>query len=263
MKLTNFYLKKLYFDCIDEEGNCFIVYWAVLKFSLLKINYSGVLFSNARNECIERSSLRKMPEPAVNRKIHFNQPSLQITGEWSNTDTPIVKLLYKDQYGKELFWNCHHPKAYAKIEFNHQIFQGFGYAETLSLPIKPWKLPIDELRWGRFLSKEITIIWINWKGKYPVNELIYNGISFKDAVFEKNKITFDRGRANLSFQEISIVRKGKLSGLLVKMPWLKMIFNNKILNTQENKYKSPSIFTRDSKELARGWSLYEVVTWVK
>lgn len=41
MKLNNFHLEKMYFDCIDGDGNCFVVYWAKLRFGWLRLSIAG------------------------------------------------------------------------------------------------------------------------------------------------------------------------------------------------------------------------------
>jgi hypothetical protein len=47
------------------------------------------------------------------------------------------------------------------------------------------------------------------------------------------------------------------------MPWLKIIFNSRILNTLEIKYKARSSFSIDLIAIEKGWSLFEIVTWAK
>jgi len=263
MKLLSFNLEKVYFDCIDEEGNCFVIYWANLKLSYIKLVYSGLIFSNSEGLCIEKSSLKKVSKPLVTDLLQFNNPRLKVIGDWRRLDAPISILLYTDKQGKELFWNCHHPKTFTNVVYNNKTFQGLGYAETLSLPIKPWQLPIDELRWGRFLSEHYTIIWIHWKGKNPINKIICNGTIYEDAIFEENRVLFDNGMSVLNFQETTIIRKGKLSNVLSRMPWLKIIFNSRILNTKEIKYKAQTSFSKNLITLDKGWSLFEIVTWMK
>ncbi|MCX6232668.1 MAG: hypothetical protein NTZ33_14115 [Bacteroidetes bacterium] len=260
MKLTNFKLDKLYLDCIDKDGNCFIVYWANLKFSFLKISYSGLIFSDVNCVSVEKSSLRKIPEPLINDKLQFNNPKLQLKGNWEKIDTPVSLLLYTDPSGKELYWNCHHPKTLTNIIYKDKQYEGLGYAETLSLHFKPWQLPIDELRWGRYLSEKNTIIWINWKGKYPLNKIICNGVIYEDAVFEQQKICFDKAQSILFFEELCLLRKGKLSNILAKMPWLKLIFKSRMLNTIEIKYKARTSLIIDLNPVDKGWSLFEIVS---
>jgi hypothetical protein len=263
MGITSFYLKKLYLDSIDEHGNCFVVYWANLKFSFFNIVYSGLIFSDAENLSYEKSSFRKFSKPENSDVIIFDNHSLKLQGTWHRQDSPVSILLFTDKNGNKLFWDCHHPKTSTSIVYKGRIYQGLGYAETLTLPIKPWKLPIDQLRWGRFLSHNHTIIWINWKGAYPLNKLIWNGQLIDDAIFKDSYITFDNGKSVLTFHEKSIIREGKLIKLLSKMPWLRIIFNSKILNTLEIKYKASTSFSRNHTVLEKGWSLFEIVTWKK
>lgn len=263
MKLLDFNLEKLYLDCIDEEGNCFVIYWANLKISFIKLIYSGIIFSDSKGLNSEKSSIKKITKPIVTDLIELNNPHLNLSGSWKRLDSPVSIKLFTDKNGNDLIWNCHHTKTNTNIIYNNRTFQGLGYAETLSLPIKPWQLPIDELRWGRFLSPNYTVIWINWKGSNPINKIICNGTIYEDAIFEEDKISFDNGKYILYFNDTSIIRKGKLSNLLSKMPWLKIIFNNRILNTIEIKYKSRTSLVKDSNILDKGWSLFEIVTWVK
>jgi hypothetical protein len=150
-----------------------------------------------------------------------------------------------------------------EIKYDGQVYKGFGYAETLSLSIKPWNLPIDELRWGRFFSDTCTVIWINWKGKFPVNRIFLNGVEYNDATYKDDIISFCDGIYQLRFSEVLIIRKGKLLNLFSGISWLKFLFNRRILETMEIKYKAKTIFSKNSVSLSKGWSLYEIVTWAK
>jgi len=256
-------MDKTYLDCIDNDGNCFIIYWAKIEFSVLKINYSGLIFSDSNGRISEKSSFAKINRPCIDDNLRIDYSHLCINGNWEKLTPGILSLLYRDRQGNELFWNCHHPKTQTRIKYRNRIYTGLGYAETLHLPIKPWQLPIDELRWGRFLSEKTTIIWIQWKDRYYLNKLYFNGALFEDALFEETQIVFNNGKYRLFFEQPSVIRKGKLSGVIARMPWLKMFFNSKILKTIELKYKSPSSFFVDSILYDKGWSLYEIVTWHK
>jgi hypothetical protein len=258
---NSFSLKKLYADCIDEEGNCIIVYHAILNFHFLRFYYSSLIFSDSTNRIIERSTFN-------NTKVHISademiliQKSLKLEGIWKNQSGGILLHLYKDSHDKELIWNCHHPKTLTEINYKGFIYKGLGYAETLTLYFNPWKLPIDKLYWGRYLSSNDTIIWIQWKGVFPLNKLFYNSLEYNDALIEDNIIVFGKGEFQLAFSKISTIRKGKLSQVLNKMPWLKALFKRSILGSIENKYKARSVFSRNNDFLSEGWSLYESVIW--
>ncbi len=262
-RTKKFKLEKLYLDCIDDSGNCFIIYWAQFEFWFIRVIYSGLIFSDTDGTTIEKSSLKRIPGPPLNELLYFNNHLLQIRGSWNGTDDPLSLVLLKDGMNNELTWDCHHPKALVEIVFQEQTFKGFGYAETLFLNRKPWNLPIEELRWGRFLSADYTITWIQWKGNYPVNKIFCNGKEYSDSIIEEDRIVFGKGLFHLLFSELSIIRSGKLSNLFSMMPWMKVIFNNRILNTLEIKYKTKSTLNQNSKTLANGWSLFEIVIFGK
>jgi hypothetical protein len=234
-----------------------------VEFFFIRFVYSGLIFCDAEGVTTAKSTLRKTRKPVINGTINLNHEFLKIGGSLKRADDPIVRSLYKVSENNELIWNCHHPKALAEIIYNGNIYKGFGYAETLLSPIKPWNMPIDELRWGRFLSDSYTLIWINLKGKYPVNKIFFNGIEYNDAVYENDIIIFDDGIYQLKFSEIQLIRKGRLSGLFSKMKLLKMFLNRRILNTVEIKYKAKITLSKNSVFLSNGWSLFELVKWGK
>jgi hypothetical protein len=250
-------------DCIDIPGNCFIIYRAKVEFFLIRFVYSGLVFCDVKGFTTEKSTLRKTRKPLINGTINFNHRFLKTDATLKRTDDPIIRSLYKDSENNELIWNCHHPKALSEIIYNGKAYKGFGYAETLFSSIKPWNLPIDELRWGRFLSDSYTLIWIYWKGKYPVNKMFFNNIEYNDAAYKNDFIIFGNGTFQLKFSEIQVIRQGKLSGLFSKMKFLKLLFNHRILNTVEIKYKAKTTLSKNSIALANNWSLFEIVTWGK
>jgi len=195
--------------------------------------------------------------------MEISHTGFKYAGLWERLDAPVESVLFQDSEGRELFWNCHHPKSNVSITSNGKTFRGYGYAETLLMPIKPWLLPLEELRWGRFLSTKNTIIWICWKGMHPLNRLFYNGKLYEDASHANQGIVFNQGNGVLIFEQPVIVRKGKLSKVIEKYPLLKWVFNNRFLGSVEIKYKASTTFT-DGKGVAdKGWSLFEIVTWKK
>jgi len=229
----------------------------------MRFVYTGLIFCDKEGFTTEKSTLRKTKKPLINGIIQFNHKFLKTGVSLKRTDDPIIRSLFKDNENNELVWNCHHPKASAEVIYNGNIYKGFGYAETLILPIKPWNLPIDELKWGRFLSDSCTLIWINWEGNNPINKIFFNSIEYNDAIFEKDMILFSDGMYILKFSEIQLIRKGKLSGMFSKMGFLKIFFNRKILNSVEIKYKARASLNKNSLVLSNGWSLFEIVTWGK
>jgi hypothetical protein len=254
-------IEKLYADCIDDAGNCFIIYQATLHFMFIRLNYSSLIFSDNAGKVIEFSSFRKASVDISGQDIQLAHKRMAISGIWKRIDDGLVVSLFTDSHNKKLIWNCHHPKAGTEIRFNGGIFSGLGYAETLSLYFKPWNLPIDELKWGRYLSETDTIIWIKWKGSFPLNKLFYNNKEYNDAYIGDDEIAFADKAYHIIFSGISIIRKGNLSDVLARQPWLKLMFRKSILTSMETKYKAKSAFLKDEKIVSSGWSLYETVLW--
>jgi len=260
---ANIRLEKLYLDLIDFTGNCFIIYQAKLEFFFIKLYYSEVIFSDAKGVKVVNTSLKKTSEVLINDLLLFYNQFLQMRGSWKRTDHSLPLFSFRDSLNHELLWNCHHPKALTQIVYEENTYDGYGYAETLSLTIKPWKLSIEELRWGRFLSDDYTVIWFDWKGDLPQHRIFCNGIEYNDAVIEADRINFGSGVFSLLFEDITVIRKRRLTNIFSKMPLLKIILYGRILNSTENKFKAKSVLILNKEITAYGWSLYEIVTWEK
>jgi hypothetical protein len=260
---AKFKLEKLYLDSIDESGNCFIIYHAELEFWFTRVTFSELIFSDIKGIVIDKKTLKKTRKPLINDLLIFYNHLLLVKGSWKRLEYALPQLSFKDAVNNELTWYCHHPKALTEIEYDETSHKGFGYGETLNLTIKPWNLPIEELRWGRFLTENYTIIWVDWKGNYPQHKLFCNGTEYNDSTFESGSIVFGGGVFSLIFKEITVLRKGKLSGIFLKMPWMKIFFNRRILNSTETKYKAKTSLKLNGETKSTGWSLFEIVIWGK
>ncbi len=255
-----FRLEKLYCDSVDDSGNCFIVYLAKLDCRFVSFCYSGLIHIDGKGFVTGSSSFKGIAIPGGKiLKINVEEP--EIEGTWKSTDSPLVRTLLRDEDNGDLIWNCHHPKAATEIRYDNMLYKGKGYAETLVLPMMPYRLPVDEIRWGRFLSDATTVIWICWKGARPLNILFLNGCEYSDAEFSVNGITFGEKLFRLSFSEVRIIRKGTFDDLFPGKPILKFIIGRRILKSMETKYIAKTTFSRNSIFTASGWSIYEEVIW--
>jgi hypothetical protein len=260
--LSPFKLEKLYLDCIDDSGNCFIIYHARLGMWFFRFHYSRIIFSDSADKAIEWYSLRRIMKPDISELIKVENRFLKVSGEWKAVHKSLPALIFRDDSGQELIWDCHHPLTMTQIEFGGNKYAGIGYGETLTLNIKPWNLPVDELRWGRFNSDQDNVTWINWKGPHPLNLLYFNGKEYNDAIVDKDDgISFSDGNIRLVFGKISVVTDGRLSGLFSSAPWMKALFPKRILNVNEVKYKSRTTLLINFELKSIGWSLFENVIW--
>lgn len=251
-----FNLKKYYFDGIDEKGNALILYYAELKLFSFKIPYSSFILS-LDETTEEKSKLRKSIIGLHNTS--FSNIKLKASGTWNTQSHSISEVLWQKNNSK-ISWNCIIPKAEFEMQINNQFFSGLGYSEILELNFVPWKMPISTLKWGRFLSENHTIIWIEWIGKQPLKKVFWNGKLIDDVDILKDKIMFNNENATLILENPVIIKDEKLIKVADKYPFLKLFFKKKFLNSRETKFKSLStLINLENSE--KGFSLYETVLW--
>ena len=152
---SGFLFSKWYLDCVDAQGNVFIGYSAVLRWKKVKLNYTSILYHDHNGKIQITTSLKKLPLPSFNRDcLSWLLSRLKVSGQWESIDSSIQENLLNSASGA-LDWRCAQPKSIARIHLPGQnTIVGLGYTEQVRMTVKPWKLPITELRWGRFLSEE-------------------------------------------------------------------------------------------------------------
>lgn len=256
MKL--FCLKKYYFDLIDAQGNVVILYDAHLQIFGVKIPYSAMILSQD-GSTIQRSFLSSS---VCEEKGVFSSKKLNVSGRWKEIEPPLPTQKLLNQKHRQLLWNCYLPKAMVEVKMTDKIFSGLGYAEVLKMNFFPWKLPISELKWGRFLSENHCVIWIEWIGKQPLKKVFWNGKLIQDVQISDRSIVFNQLKTQLIFDEPAVIKNEKLSSIAEKYPFLRLFFGRKFLNSEEIKLKSKSTLVIDNQREI-GFSLYETVLWKK
>lgn len=262
-KTSKFSFSKWYMDCVDVEGNVFIGYSAVLKWKRINLNYANILYCGPDGSIRADTSLKRVPSPLFNQHcLTWTSTRLKVEGTWHSIDPSINKRLLVSDLGT-LDWSCFQPKAQTKIHLpNDSVLEGLGYTEQVRMNIEPWKLPIVELRWGRFLSEEDTIVWIYWRGDENIDLLFYQGNAVPNALITDDFISLNDGEFLLKFSDTVVLRKGYLiSTSLSAIPAIRDIFPKKILKIYECKWRSRGILIRPNNQISHGWVIHEVVKW--
>ncbi len=256
---TNFRLQKWYLDCVNEKGQAFIGYSANLKWKSIGISYSSYLdFDGDRSKVRTSLQNERLPVP-TERSIIWEPKKLSCSGNWQNKGIKPPKLqLFKDENGS-VVWDAQFPLS--KVEVNSlesgSQLNGFGYAEKLDLTIPPWKLPIENLIWGRFVSRGVYIVWIEWRGPKPLTVVYCNGEKIERASISKAGVYWKGGA--VQHKESSVIREGPLvKTALKKIPGVKTIFPKKIINMYECKWLSKSKVSLNGTT-QWGWTIHETV----
>jgi hypothetical protein len=256
-----FHLKKWYFDCITDAGDVFIGYSALLQWKALTLHYSSRMTGTGSSELDTKTSLSALSEVTLEEdRIHWSCKGLGLEGTWAQLSEPIEKTLYECPEGK-IRWMCLQPKSKAAITIGTDTrFEGLGYTEVLDLTVKPWQLPIADLRWGRFLSDQEALVWIGWTGVHPLSLIFHNGKELPECIIADDHITLDTTTSTLVFQErVELRNDSLLSGALSMIPGIQSLFPGNILNTVECKWRSRGVFTQHGAQKSTGWIIHEHV----
>ncbi|MFH0990290.1 MAG: hypothetical protein V1799_09795 [bacterium] len=256
----NFSLSKWYLDCITPSGETWIGYAAQLHWRAFSLSYSSMLHCTPAGHIAERTSIRNIQMPSFENDLLLWAPRmLKIEGSWRSDAKPVERVLYQTEEGV-LRWSCLMPRANCILRLPDHLIRGYGYVELLHLTIPPWTLPIETLRWGRFLSETDGLVWIEWQGAEPKKILLYNGEEVHDASIGDTEITYADGRSVLHLLDPLVLRKGRLiSTALKKIPGIKSIVPAKILETYECKWRSRGRLQHLPITTSEGWAIHEIV----
>lgn len=260
---TNFLLSKWYFDCVSDSGEVFIGYAASLRWKTFSINYSSSLRKQPGRDAQVNTSLREFTNPRVSATaFEWSSPQLDVSGTWNSTAAPISHILLESDAGS-IEWHCLQPCAHANVRTGVEgELAGLGYVEHLTMSIPPWQLPIDELRWGRFLSAGDALVWIVWRGAKQLHLLFHNGVQVESA--RSVDCGFEAREISLALEKETTLREGPLiKTALSQVPGIQRIFPPRILRAHEHKLLSKGRLKKPGPETSIGWAIHEVVHFSK
>lgn len=208
-----------------------------------------------------RTTLQESSAPrAVGPAVEWSSPRLKVAGRWEADARPIKRTLLESGDGG-IEWDCLQPRARAEIHIGEGVrLVGLGYVERLTMTIPPWRLPFEELRWGRFLSAEDSLVWIDWRGAHPLNLSFHNGARVGHASLTDNELA--AGEVSLALDCGTVLREGALVETALNMiPGIDRLFPFRILGAHERKWLSRGVLTKPAAGPGTGWAIHEVVRW--
>lgn len=246
-------------DVCDDSGNTFIGYSVKLKWKKVAISYRGYIFRSQAGKSFGANKLGDSCMPAVQTdSIEWNTP--EVNGIWRSKSSPVSEsILLPDQ--SRFSWNCLQPLSDVRVKIgNETTITGSGYAEKITLDIVPWKLPITTLYWGRFTSREHSVIWIHWAGSFPLTIVYADGIRLNEINIGEKEIHFPDGR--IIFDELHPIRTGTLSETVLKnLHAIRKLFPINALSINENKWFCNATFISRNGNQVRGQCIHEIVNF--
>jgi predicted transcriptional regulator len=244
-------------DCVTELGETAILYCADLSWRGMRASYSSVLLADER-AIDTQSSMRSYRLTSSGDRISVEFPRLQAQGTWTAAAAPVQHTMYEDARGSVL-WNCLQPGSTVQVTVGDRQLSGLGYAECLTLTLPPWQLPLRQLRWGRFVSPQDSLAWIDWQGPYSTRLAVHNGRKHKPVSVSDTEILLTDARLRLD-QPLSL-RSGRLgSTILPGAPLLRKLLPHSIFDIDEKKWRSRATLEAPDHQ-CQGWAIHEVVDW--
>jgi hypothetical protein len=256
-----FELSKWYLDAVGESGDVFIGYRANLRWRALAASYAAALTGGA-DEPRTRSTLRPGKEPDfLEGALAWEEPRLGLSATWRPQSVREVRRVLYDVPEGAVVWRCLMPSAEAEVRDRSSVVRGPGYVEHLSMTLPPWRLPLDTLRWGRFLSPGRSVVWIDWErgGGPPKTWVFVDGDEARGEVSEED-VFFEGGRVRLPQRDRRCLRDGRLSHLLRNLPRaLRTSLPGRALAVEETKWRTRGRLELLGAPPVEGWAIHEVV----
>lgn len=254
-----FELVKWYLDAVDSDGSAAIAYWASLTWMGVDVTWHNVC-RYARGEAPEeRSSLRHVPPPAVvDGRVTWESKRLALETV-HDPATPGVTVTMLDDARGRITWECLAPSARVRATDDGIIRKGTGYVERISMTVLPWEMPIDELRWGRWMGDDATVslVWIEWRGPSPRRWVVYNGTLRDDASVGDAGVALGAGR--LVLRTPRTLHDRSVSKLLRGITGLARVAACIPNGWEETKWCSRGTWTNAAGESTEGWAIHETV----
>jgi hypothetical protein len=179
-----------------------------------------------------------------------------VDAKWTRQDAELQATVFESGEGT-VDWRCVVPKGEACTN----SVRGLGYAEHLRMTIPPWKLPIRTLRWGRFLTRNTTLIWIDWEGAFATRIVFLNGRRISAETLDDDGLLLDNG-VRISLDRVRVLRRGSLgSTVFGAVPGLDRIAPARMFLVDECKWKSRVRMQAPGGQAEEGWCIHEVVKW--
>jgi hypothetical protein len=252
-----FSLRKWYLDCVADSGELCIAYRAELAIGTARLSTASLLRFDEQRASRSRWTVRSCPEPSGDGVLSWEAAALDLSARFEARDPPCAATLLDGADGR-VRWRCTHPRAAVEMRIAGEVLRGTGYAEVLDLTVPPWKLPIDELRWGRLLTASHGVVWIEWRGSHPQRLVFVDGRSVAGEL-DEHGVRSETARAVL--HEARVLRRGRIGDtVLSAVPGLEQLVPGRILGLEETKWRSRGTLQIGSSE-EQGWAIHELVRW--
>jgi hypothetical protein len=256
---VSFSLTKWYLDLVTEDGGVAIAYWAEVRWQGLRQPLCGLLLSPAGGATAPwRFSGRRVAPPVFEGgSLCWSAPPLGLSLEFERLESGFRHRLLHSPDGM-VDWHCELPRAAVRLRAGDEVLEGIGYAERLELSLLPWRVPAQEIRWGRFLAEGTSVTWIEWRGAHPQRLVFRDGRRLPAEAIGEEGLRFSAG-TELRLSDPQVISDDRLGGLLAPLEALRPLIEP-ITRTHQTRWLSRGMLQVPGGGAVEGWALHELVT---
>lgn len=260
----SFHLSKWFLDLVCTNGAAMIFYAAKLTWHGWSASYTSWLQYYPGSGVSLKSRFLDVQIPQIkDNMITWNDSKFGISGTWKSSAKMIQARIIDSGEGF-LDWKCFQPASTVQLNINGNILEGNGYAEQLILTALPWKIPMDELRWGRFHSDENNMVWIELREKEKRQWLWLNGEKIENCIIEDAQIRLSDKELVLNLDQSVILESEKkifavVEKLIRFIPGFNKVMPLNFLMADEFKWLSKGNLQANDKILSSGMTIHELV----
>ena len=255
-----FRLSKWYLDCVTEAGDAAVLYWAVMRWGVLQVRYGAALVRPSTGAATDRYTLSPGGAPSTDAgAIRWECRRLGVRGAWIRRGGSVERTLLEQADG-EIRWDCVCPAATATVHVDGRTLEGLGYVEHLTMTAKPWRLPFDVLRWGRYVSTSEALVWIRWEGGVPRTWVFENGVERSPARVTDARVDLPELDVALTFGTGRVLRTGRLTTTALRSLRTLAYLLPGWRTAHETKWLSRGTLA-GPRSGSTGWIVHETVRW--
>lgn len=261
-----FYLNKWYLDFTGDDGEAMIFYSARLNLNHWSADYTSWLNYHPVSGVKVKSRFGDVPAtPLPGNEIVFNDEVNSLTGRWNAGAKMIHSRIFESAEGF-LDWICWQPASNVTIELPGRTLKGNGYAEQIIMTVPPWKIHMDGLLWGRFVSDGYNLVWISLGKDASQNRLWLNGELTGSCLIENDFIRIPDMDLELMMDRGVILESEKkvlsIAARTIRfIPVLHKVMPFRFLTAGGSKWLSRSELRIKGSDVAAGMSIHEFVNF--
>ena len=249
---ASFALTKWYLDCVADDGRVAICYWASLSWRRLSLVWQGLTVYEPGCPPFERSAIGASVPPAIDQgRISWMSPRLGSV-VMAEAREPAFGLRLFEADSRYVDWRCEAPVAHVTIDAAGQSpLHGYGYVEQLTLTVPPWRLPFDEIRWGRWIDDDASrsLVWIDWRGAMPQCWTFVDGVRTPGVAIGDDRVT--TGAVVLGLEPPRTLSCRALDLVISRIPGLRAVVPSSLPAWHETKWVSRGMVRcADGKQVA-------------